>query len=102
MPEATPSTQSIVNKNPIGYVGNTGLSSGPHLHLGLYKNGVAVNPLTVIQKPKVDGLDGKEKAKFLANAQNIMKKFDDEIKNENRTLPTKFKRTTDKTDINIF
>lgn len=86
----------------IGYVGNTGLSSGPHLHLGLYKNGVAVNPLTVIQKPKIDGLDGKEKAKFLANAQNIMKKFDDEIKNENRTLPTKFKRTTDKTDINIF
>ncbi len=94
--------QMIKKGEHIGYVGNTGLSSGPHLHLGLYKNGVAVNPLTVIQKPKVDGLDGKEKAKFLANAQNIMKKFDDEIKNENRTLPTKFKRTTDKTDINIF
>lgn len=86
----------------IGYVGNTGLSSGPHLHLGLYKNGVAVDPLAVIKKPKIEGLDGKEKATFLANAQNIIKKFDDEVKNENRTVPTKFERITDKTDINIF
>ena len=86
----------------IGYVGSTGLSSGPHLHLGLYRNGAAIDPMTVINKPSVDGLDGKQKAIFLASTRDLQKKIENEIKNTNRTIPTKLDRTSDKSEINIF
>lgn len=34
----------------IGYVGTTGLSTGNHLHLGFYENGVAVSPWNYLQR----------------------------------------------------
>lgn len=44
---AVPSGARVHAGQVIGYVGSTGLSTGPHLHYELYQNGRVVNPLSV-------------------------------------------------------
>lgn len=39
---------SISQGTAVGLLGSTGLSTGPHLHFGVYRNGRAVNPLTFL------------------------------------------------------
>ncbi|WP_066348391.1 peptidoglycan DD-metalloendopeptidase family protein [Aliarcobacter cryaerophilus] len=94
--------QMIKKGTHIGYVGSTGLSSGPHLHLGMYKNNVAIDPMTVLQRPKFEGLDPKEKPIFLANTKAIISKFNKQIENDYRTTPTRLDRISDKSIINLF
>lgn len=59
----------------IGYVGMTGLATGPHLHYEIIRDGKHVNPMTV-KLPTISSLVSKDKEKF----EEIRKQIDTVIK----------------------
>lgn len=60
----------------IGYVGSTGLASGPHLHYEFHVNGQVRNPVTV-PLPKAIGIEKTEIARFNETTRPLVAKLDD-------------------------
>lgn len=59
----------------IGYVGSTGLASGPHLHYEFHVNGQVRNPVTV-PLPKSIGIEKTELARFNETTRPLIAKLD--------------------------
>jgi murein DD-endopeptidase MepM/ murein hydrolase activator NlpD len=68
---AVSSGQRVRKGQVIGYIGSTGMSTGPHLHYELYRNGVAINPnsvaFTVVRQ-----LTGGDLSEFRARLGRLM------------------------------
>ncbi|MFL9840381.1 peptidoglycan DD-metalloendopeptidase family protein [Sphingomonas sp. ST-64] len=68
---AVRSGQRVSRGQVIGYVGSTGISTGPHLHYELYRNGVAINPRSV-SFSVVQQLDGNDLRAFKSKLARLM------------------------------
>jgi len=81
------SGQTVKQGQVIAYVGSTGLSSGPHLHFGLYRDNVAINPASVVKVAK-SALGGSELKAFTNYTEELRKKVDQALEDKD-TVPYK-------------
>ncbi len=67
--------QKVRQGQVIGYVGQTGWATGPHLHYEFRVNGVHRNPMTV-KLPDASPIPKKEMARFKAHSQRMLARLD--------------------------
>jgi murein DD-endopeptidase MepM/ murein hydrolase activator NlpD len=67
--------QRVEAKTVIGYVGTTGLSTGPHLHFGVKKDGAYVDPLKLAPQ-RGRGVSAAQRPQFLADTSGLAARLD--------------------------
>jgi murein DD-endopeptidase MepM/ murein hydrolase activator NlpD len=65
----------VEQKQVIGYVGQTGLATGPHICFRIAKNGSYVNPARILSPP-ADPISEASRARFSAVRDNLLSELD--------------------------